>query len=140
MRLRWLDIENDATFHRNQDFGDVNNKLEKVMQVLDDQIVFVVPHFNESIPRWHYIPRLYAYTPLKRKNNRPNLPFTSILYSLAQQRKTRWSILVVVVTTTMKIGDDDDGDDDDDVGLPRRTTAKICGIDNNRIILLKCFF
>ena len=47
---------------------------------------------------------------------------------------------MVVVTTTMKIGDDDDGDDDDDVGLPRRTTAKICGIDNNRIILLKCFF
>ena len=51
VRLRWLDIENDATFHRNQDFGDVNNKLEKVMQVLDDQIVFVVPHLHSPIVR-----------------------------------------------------------------------------------------
>jgi len=45
VRLTWLNIENDATFHRNQDFGDVNNKLEKVMQVLDDQILIFVPNF-----------------------------------------------------------------------------------------------
>ena len=45
MRLRLLDIDNDATFHRNQEFGDVNNKLEKVMQVLDDQILTFVPNF-----------------------------------------------------------------------------------------------
>jgi len=63
VQLKLLNKENDDTFHRNQDFGDVNNK-----QVLDDQILV-----------------LYAYTPLKRKkNNRPNLPFTSMLYSLAQ--------------------------------------------------------
>ena len=38
----------------------------------------------------------------------------------------------------MKI-DDDDNDDDDDDGPPGRTTANICGIDNNRVLLLKCF-
>jgi len=45
VRLTWLNIENDASFHRNQDFGDVNNKLEKVMHVLDDQILIFVPNF-----------------------------------------------------------------------------------------------
>ena len=85
-------------FHRNQDFGDVNNKLEKVMHILDDQILGFVPKFtfNESHKHSYMalhsrIFELYAYTLLKKKNNRPHLP-TSILYSLAQQRKTRWSI------------------------------------------------
>ena len=45
VRLIWLNIENDATFHRNQDFGDVNNKLKKVIQVLDDQSLIFLPNF-----------------------------------------------------------------------------------------------
>jgi len=45
VRLTWVNIENDATFHRNQYFGDVNNKPEKDMQVIDDQILIFVPDF-----------------------------------------------------------------------------------------------
>jgi len=45
VRLTWLNIENNATFHRNQDFDNVHNKLEKVMQVLDNQILIFVPNF-----------------------------------------------------------------------------------------------
>ena len=43
--LTWLNIENIATFHRNQDFDTVHNKLEKVMQVLDDKILIFVLNF-----------------------------------------------------------------------------------------------
>jgi len=45
VRLTWLNIENNATFDRNQDFDIVHNKLEKVMQVLDNQILIFVPNF-----------------------------------------------------------------------------------------------
>ena len=63
MRLTLLTIENDATFHKNQDLGDVNNKLERVMQVVDDQIFIFnseLLHLTKviTIPMWHDIPRL----------------------------------------------------------------------------------
>ena len=80
VRLTWLNIENNVTFHRNHDFGDVNNKLEKVANSRRSDFDFCseLLHLTKviTIPMWHYIPRSLNCTRIHHwKGKTIDLPF-----------------------------------------------------------------